>query len=320
MLKQADGDCGLKSPNYSRFDNSRHQHRLHVPSSLSRRLRSFREKFGRKPSSSAYSIRSEFPPPPDGKERRILSRNSTDILSSSGEESPLFNTPESNITPMKPDGRRVDPLAASGLLIATAELDRLSFSTNESGRPGMAITSPCHPRHCSDRDSSGSESGSSFLITTPRNMENRLSPPIPTLVHITPSPGQPQRLVRANRRQHSRLSEVTTPEEAGTPIETINESAASISPQQIPYSPGGFQSTPREFEAVDDETLIPRPLSIAQSVSSSPKPSSETLGIPMPPRSTSAPNYSTCYLKSVTKPELLSQEKHYSGVKSKAQF
>jgi hypothetical protein len=184
----------------------------------------------------------------------------------------------------------------------------------------MAIAWPQYTRHCSDRGSSGSESGSSFVITTPINTENRSPPPIPNLVHVTPSPGQPQRLGRANRRQHSRLSEVTIPEETDTPIETIDESVTSISPRQMPHSPGRFQNTLLDVEAVDDDTLIPRPLSITQPLLPSRKPSTEALTISTPPRSTSAPNHTACHPKSATKPEVLSQGKYYGGVKSTAQF
>ncbi|KAI0389945.1 hypothetical protein F5Y17DRAFT_462261 [Xylariaceae sp. FL0594] len=229
----ADRDCGLKSPNYSRFDNSRHQHRLHVPASFSRRLRSFREKLGRKPSSSSYSLRSEFPPPPDGKERRILSRNSTDIWPSSGEESPHFNTPESDVSSMRLDIPRVDPLAATGGVPAIVGLERSSFSTQNIWRR-------------SDRTSSGSESGS--------------SPSGSTSAHTNSSTGQQQRQVQGGRRRRSRLSEVTTHDEADAPMEMISEGVSvppsyviTIGRRQAPASALGQASQGGGVEQHEDE-------------------------------------------------------------------
>ncbi|KAI1812831.1 hypothetical protein GGS20DRAFT_515983 [Poronia punctata] len=223
----ADRDCGLKSPNYSRFDSSRHRHHLRVPKSVSKHFRSLRERFSRKRSSSLYSLRSEFPPPPHGTQRRILSRNSSNIVSSSGEETPLFNTPESDITPMKLDGHCVNPLGANGLLIATAELDRLSGSSYEVDAAKLGVTGSRPPRHISDSSGSGERNTE---LASPSH--SSVSDPTGS------SSGWPYRLARPGiRRQHSRLSEVTTPDEVDTPIQVGSGRGGLTSPHYLSRRP-----------------------------------------------------------------------------------
>lgn len=106
---------------------------------MSRGLRSLGRRF--RQSSSCYSIRSDFPVPPEGKERRLLARESADIHPSSGSETPLFNTPERDGTPTTESRGNVDLLAMTGTMIAASELDRLSSTGNtHSGPPSAAGT------------------------------------------------------------------------------------------------------------------------------------------------------------------------------------
>lgn len=268
---QPDKGVGLGSPNYSQFDTTRHL----MPWRVSKRFRSLRDRLRRGRSSSMYSIRPEFPPPPDGRERRYRSRNSNDIWPSSGEESPIFNTPESNISPMQPAGHHADLLAATGLAIATAELDRLTGSAGNTPRthaatslelsrvsavPSLelagaaATTNPELGRISGSNDSPRSESGSS--VTDILTSSPSLFPPGGSGSSLSRSP---KRLGRKSRRQHSRLSEVTTPEEIGSPAQLGDGSAISS------------QDISQDFGAERDESLVPRPLSISRPSSSNDK-------------------------------------------------
>ncbi|KAJ8124394.1 hypothetical protein O1611_g9246 [Lasiodiplodia mahajangana] len=280
-----DSGYGLESPNYSQFDNSHHRYRPRMPERVSRRIRSIRDRLYRGRSSSMYSIRPEFPPPPDGVERRYRSRNSNDIWPSSGEESPIFNTPESNISPMQPAGHHADLLAASGLLIATAELDRLTASANNTPRTSaatslemprasgftrslelprvhIAIGLEVIPQIPRGNHSSQSGSGSSVADTAPvvpSNSPSSLSPPTR---FASPMSRSPKRVAQKGRRQRSRLSEVTTPDEVSTSVQLSDASDIT-------------QDVSQSFEDECDEGLIPRPLSISRPPSSNDKPISD---------------------------------------------
>ncbi|KAK7924348.1 hypothetical protein PG985_006402 [Apiospora marii] len=152
-----------------------------VRQAMSRGLRSLGRRF--RQSSSSYSIRSGFPVPPEGKERRLLARESADIHPSSGSETPLFNTPETGGTPTATSRGNVDLLAMGGTMIAASELDRLSSSgTIHSGPPSTAGTT--------------------------------LDPQYDDVYSSLPSLRREQKRRAAAR---SRLSEVTTPEDLANP-------------------------------------------------------------------------------------------------------
>ncbi|KAI0534874.1 hypothetical protein GGR58DRAFT_32860 [Xylaria digitata] len=202
---------GLKSPNYSQFDSSRHQHRHHIHETVSKRFNSLRDRLRRGRSSSMFSVRPEFPPPPAGTVRRYRSRNSNEIWPSS-EESPIFNTPESNISPVQPVGQNTVLLAASGLRMAAVELDRLT-NKSRSAKSSLELT-----RISSGTNSARSETRSSDASTTlpiAENSPSLLSPP----GLVNPISKSPQRPGRLCRRQYSRLSEVTTPDEVNNPTQ-----------------------------------------------------------------------------------------------------
>ncbi|KAI1122344.1 hypothetical protein F5Y10DRAFT_77043 [Nemania abortiva] len=283
-----DKGFGLESPNYSQFGASRHRHRPRMPERVSRRFRSLRDRLYRGRSSSMYSIRPEFPPPPDAKERRYRSRNSNDIWPSSGEESPIFNTPESSISPVPPPGHHADLLAASGLIIATAELDRLTASAGNTPRTSAAaslelprassITRSLElprvyvaiglelPPISSGAGSPRSESGSSAADaapTAPSNSPSSLSPPGGL---ASPMSRSPKRTARMGRRQHSRLSEVTTPDDVSTSGQFDDSSDIS---RLLAYSTSEPLRNARQSSGDECyESLMPQPLSVSRPPSS----------------------------------------------------
>ncbi|KAI1171858.1 hypothetical protein F4777DRAFT_590933 [Nemania sp. FL0916] len=218
QIQNNDFSLGLPSHTQSNIPSSRRQHR-YISERVLRRFRYIRDKLYRGRSSSMYSIRPEFPPPPDGKERRYQSRNSNEIWPSSGEESPIFNTPEPTISPAPPGGRHADLLAASGLMMATAELDRLTGSTGNTGNT---------PRPSTAASPELSRTPAPPSLELPHNMmatDNFRTPPAfsdtssslyPPTGLTSPISRSPKRSGRNIRRQHSRLSEVTTPEETDT--------------------------------------------------------------------------------------------------------
>ncbi|GAP92416.2 hypothetical protein SAMD00023353_7900430 [Rosellinia necatrix] len=280
---------GLESPDYSQFHGSRHRGRRRVPDIIARRFRSLLDRLHRGRSSTIYSIRPEFPPPPDGKERRFRSRNSNDIWPSSGEESPVFNTPESNMSPVPYAGHNTDLLAASGLTIATTELDRLTGLITE----GSSLRIPTAAsrelaRISSSASSPRSESESSVTGATHVSPTN--SPPSLFLSAGSSSPmsRSPQKLGRKGRKQHSHLSEVTTPEELGTPAQAGNDDRYST---QVLFSTAEvLQET---YQDSGDESLIPRPLSISRPSSSdgTPGEGASPASAPATVRPVSAYNY-----------------------------
>ncbi|KAI3339433.1 hypothetical protein F4824DRAFT_44241 [Ustulina deusta] len=243
----------LKSPNYTRFDSSRHQHRHRIQDTVSKRFHSLRDRLRRGRSSSMFSVRPEFPPPPTGKVRRYRSRNSNEIWPSS-EESPIFNTPESNKSPVQPLGQNTTLLAASGLRIAAGELDRLT-NQSRSAKSSLEIA-----RISSGTESARSESESSVADTTPAVPTNSPSSWLSPMGLANPAPKPPQRPGLRGRRQHSRLSEVTTPEEINSSTQISGSSA--ISPQVQCFPSELVQNTLPGFEAEGCETSMSPPLSI----------------------------------------------------------
>ncbi|RYP35747.1 hypothetical protein DL767_003692 [Monosporascus sp. MG133] len=111
----------------------RHHHHLNVCDV--KNLRSLGRGIRHRSRSSIKSTRSDFPAPPDGKERRLLSRYPVDTWPSSGDETPIYNTPEPHNVPFLqnfPTGSYIEPLATAPVAIATRELDRLSSQARRS--------------------------------------------------------------------------------------------------------------------------------------------------------------------------------------------
>ncbi|KAI0016556.1 hypothetical protein F4780DRAFT_670887 [Xylariomycetidae sp. FL0641] len=265
LHRQLDEDTGaigdvdgsfLAFPDYSEYNKNLHRHRLHMPSTISKRFRSLGRRLRGGSASSSYSIRSEFPATPDAKERRSLARNSTDIWPSSGEESPLFNTPESTATPAQPDGRTSSLLALAGMGIATAELERLSGSPRKAtaveARTLSSPPSPQTPLY------PGLTSTGSIGATQPGSVSAPALPEIPGQAS-TPASGPssppirpPPRPGQRRRGQRSRLSEVTTPEDVSSPADTSYDA-----PQpQLSFSPLAIDTLHENPVDLDGENSI----------------------------------------------------------------
>lgn len=187
---------------------------------------------------------------------------------------------------MQPAGHHADLLAATGLTIATAELDRLTGSAGSTPRTHAATSqdlsrvsaapslelaeaaaspNPELVRISGSNDNPRSESGSS--VADAPTSSSSLFPPGGL---GSPMSRSPKRLGRQSRRQHSRLSEVTTPEEIGSPAQLDDGSAISS------------QDLTQDFGKERDESLVPLPLSISRPPSSNHKATGDYLFAPMP--------------------------------------
>ncbi|KAI0886498.1 uncharacterized protein GGS22DRAFT_158000 [Annulohypoxylon maeteangense] len=225
----------------------------------------------RRSGSSTFSVQSEYTARRrrDSKERRLLARESIDMWPSSGEESPLFNTPESTIihadTPRAP-GHHFDPLAMASMMIATAELDRLSSrasiertSRTSGSSTGFSTSTPISPTPL--HSGVGSPNDETSISESPELYSPPTIPyntPTSSGLHsgvISPLSRTPHRQGHRRRAQRSHLSEVTTPEES---TKEFSESRGSISSSVI-------ETLPECSAILDDgreDNLYPEPLVI----------------------------------------------------------
>ncbi|KAI0895223.1 hypothetical protein F4806DRAFT_497366 [Annulohypoxylon nitens] len=247
----------------SELEKVRHRHHFHLRNVVTRGFRSFTRRLRR--SGSTYSIRSEYTTRRNSKERRLLARESVDIWPSSGEESPLFNTPESNMahadTP-RAAGHHFDPLAMASMMIATAELDRLSSrasfeqkSMASGSSTGFSGNTPASP------NDETSISESKALYSPPTIPYNT---PTSSGLHsgvVSPLSRPAHRQGHRRRGQRSHLSEVTTPDEVASPEESTEEftgSRGSVSSSLIETLPECPAIPDCEYEG----SLFPKPLAI----------------------------------------------------------
>ncbi|KAI1377882.1 hypothetical protein F4677DRAFT_29224 [Hypoxylon crocopeplum] len=256
----------------SSLDKEQYRPHFRVRNIVTKRFRSLGKRI-RRSGSSTFSIRSEFPAPPDSKERRLLARDSSDIWPSSGEETPLFNTPESDITNSgrpHPTGHHLDPLAMASMMIATAELDRLSrtsgSSTGFSGSSptsrtpfGSGVASPNNETSLSD---------SAVLDMSPTILYNSPSSSGPQSGIVSPVSRPPQRRGQRRRGQRSRLSEVTTPDEIGSPAEPAEEFAESSPPLSCPQIEPLPECSATPNISGNEDSLYPKPLAINREATS----------------------------------------------------
>ncbi|KAI1332283.1 hypothetical protein F5Y16DRAFT_173800 [Xylariaceae sp. FL0255] len=230
---------------------SQHQNRLLVSAKLSEGFRSLRHRLHRSRSSSTFSVRSDFGAPPDGKERRLLSRDlsrtSTDMWPSSGDESQIFNTPEPNVTPSQMGDYRSDPLAPADFTKAAAELDRLSMSLNRERNSRMS--EPSLPGSHNTRGTTSPWNGSdmSTALEIVPNSPIDVSASSFTSLHLS---CPVTRKVNRRRAQRSRLSEVTTPEDVGSPMQPVEESMADESYAQLTSSKPAPESVLRGIDGI----------------------------------------------------------------------
>lgn len=253
----------------SKRDKDRHRYHLHVRN-VTKQLRSLGRILQRS-GSSTYSIRSEFPAPPRSTERRLLARDSADIWPSSGSETPLFNTPESDVTGFESfhsPGHHFDPLAMASMMIATAELDRLSGSRTSESSGALSGSSPNSHTPLYSGNASP-HNGTSVSGSTTLDMY--LTPPLNTPASSGLDTGMASPVSRPSHRrggrrrgQRSHLSEVTTPDEIASPAEPAEEFSGgppSFAAPQIETLP--------ECKVVpnsrNEDSLYPKPLAISKS-------------------------------------------------------
>ncbi|KAI1456297.1 hypothetical protein F4805DRAFT_476074 [Annulohypoxylon moriforme] len=247
----------------SELEKVRHRHHFHVRNIVTRPIQSLTRRL-RRSGSSTFSVRSEYP----------ARRRRNNIWPSSGEETPLFNTPESNIahtdTP-RAAGHHFDPLAMASMMIATAELDRLSSrasleQTRTSGSStGFSGGTPISPTPIHSGVGSPNNEAS-----TPESMTLYSPPTIPhntptsSALHsgvVSPLSRPPHRQGHRRRGQRSHLSEVTTPDNIASPEESteeFTESRSSVSSSLIETLPE-CSTIP---DNVDGDSLYPKPLAI----------------------------------------------------------
>ncbi|KAI1468371.1 uncharacterized protein F4812DRAFT_458807 [Daldinia caldariorum] len=253
-------------------DKSRYWYHLRVRDIILERFRSLRRRIKRS-GSSTFSIRSEFPPPLNRKVRRLLARDSVDIWPSSGEESPVFNTPESdapNVKRTSGTGSHIDPLAMASMMIATAELDRLSSRMSLDQASGVSgssvgISQSSRGSHTScDKDITTPNNEMSASVSTVLDMPpavpfNTPSSSVPHSGTISPVSKSPQRRGQRRKTQRSRLSEVTTPDEIASLAESVEELNDSLS---LPDNPIETLPECSGVSRLGDEDLYPKPLII----------------------------------------------------------
>lgn len=99
---------------------------------VAEKIRSLGAILRRSDSSSHSTMASDFRPAPDAKERRRQARDPYVVHSKSVASSPLLCSPNSEraSSPNDTPGGVFDPLVRAGILVATGELDRLTFLAN----------------------------------------------------------------------------------------------------------------------------------------------------------------------------------------------
>ncbi|KAI2617901.1 hypothetical protein GGR54DRAFT_203132 [Hypoxylon sp. NC1633] len=258
----------------SSLEKDDRRHYYNVRSIVTKRFRSLGRRI-RRSGSSNFSIRSAFPAPPESKERRLLARDSEDIWPSSGEETPLFNTPQSDVTNTgldHPSGHYFDPLAMASMIIATAELDRLSSrasldraSRTSGSSAGFSGSSPISHTpiysNLATPNNEASISDSTGLDMPPTMPYNTPASSGPQSGNLSPVFRSPQRPGKRRRTQRSRLSEVTTPDEVGTPAEPAEDSVdTSLSLSHSQIEP--LQECSATMSSGIEDSVYPKPLAI----------------------------------------------------------
>lgn len=271
MLKTRDSEQPISQVRFD-LNKDRHRHHFHVRNIVTKQFRSIGRRL-RRPGSSTFSIRSDFPAPPDSRERRLLARDSADIWPSSGNETPLFNTPESNISSINIVGNHLDPLAMASIVIAAAELDRLTsrasldqVSRKSGSSTGYSHASPISPSplysgSASPTNNELSLSNSTTLDVPPTMPFNTPASSSSQSGVASPTSRSPHRRGHRRRAQRSHLSEVTTPDEVASPAEPaedFGENSLSFSSSQVDTLP--------ECSAAhiggNDPGMYPKPLAI----------------------------------------------------------
>lgn len=256
------------------------------------KIRSLGRIFHRSDSSSNSTTVSEVPTPLGAKERRRQARDPYELHSESVASSPLFNSPSSESARSPGDvcrGSIFDPLVRAGTLMATAELDRLSFLANARG----IDSSP------SDKEPTPVSTGTSSTGNVPANTPGTCLGSSSTMTHLVPqtdgvlTPAVPtntptsglampvlsnaSHLVKHGHHRNgarSRLSEYYISEDASKDVQeqSGSESGSVITTSRAQSSADGAGTAKDGDKRKRDEVyhgLVPKPLS------STPSPSKE---------------------------------------------
>ncbi|KAH9905768.1 hypothetical protein F4778DRAFT_802204 [Xylariomycetidae sp. FL2044] len=287
---KVDGSQELIAPNYSQVHKDTAWHRFHTNNSLTKRFRSIGRRL-RTSTSSSYSIRSDFPAPPNARERRFLTRESSEVYPSSDNETPMYNTPESDLTPfVHPHPSNGDPLAEAGMMSITAELDRLSSMGSQDQRAKVSTSSlPRTPMSSgfASPSSAVSVAGSGTHVSS--DVRGHSAPSSgPPSTHTGPVSRPPQRAGQRRRGQRSHLSEVTTPEDLPPPTDFGIE--AGRTPQ--PFKPSTFETLYERSPDIDRSKRhghsCPEPLSLDRAEHEITQPPMETEDVPQDPPPTTS--------------------------------
>lgn len=276
------------SPGWSKHADRLHQHRPSLPArSLSSqsyrglplynarkgvvadKIRSLGTILRRSDSSSHSTTASEFRPAPDAKERRRQARDPYVVHSKSVASSPLLCSPNSERTssPNDTPGGVFDPLVRAGILVATGELDRLTFLAN----------SRWNDSNKSYKEPSTTSSGTPLTGNAPPNTpaayleastDGVLAGAGPTTLTLGSAMPAPYSTEHGHRRRgaRSRLSDVYGPEVWRNDVEygSATESGSVLANSCLQSEPGAsFAGNDADkYEHHDHHSSVPKLLSL----------------------------------------------------------
>lgn len=230
-------------------------------------------------SSSHSTAGSDFAAPLDAKERRRQAREPYELLSESHASSPLFNSPGSESA--RSHRGIFDPLVRASTMLATAELDRLSFLAHsraidsKPSRKASTASSGTSLNGAAPPNTPGTCLGTSSAAASPLPQRAglvTLAVPANTPASETDRPATPGSTISTKhghrrRAAGSRLSDMCLPEDTARDVQedsgsepgfaTVNPSAQS--------SPGVSSASKVADECHSQEfyhNTIPKPLSV----------------------------------------------------------
>ncbi|KAJ9130275.1 hypothetical protein NKR19_g9959 [Coniochaeta hoffmannii] len=214
-------------------------------------------------SSSHSTTASDLQNPLGGKERRRQARETYELHSQSVASSPLFNSPTSEYGPSSigSPGAIFDPLLRAGTLLATAELDRLSFwahskviDADTPGQEARATSNGTSPNVEVPPNTPATCRGTSTAATSPvLQTDGVLGVAVPANTPAsdvaTPSTPYVSHSTKSDHRRRgarSRLSEMYPPEDASEEIrdEARSESGSVVAASRARSSPGVSSAGP----------------------------------------------------------------------------
>lgn len=241
------------------------------------KIRSLRRILRRSDSSSHATTAPGLRTPLDARERRRQARDPYELHSESVTSDPLFTSPssESARTPIDTSRGIFDPLVRAGTLVATAELDRLSFLANsreiisKPSKTELSTTSsgPSSNGNAYPNPPAGRLEDSGAIVDSQSGTGTVLTPEVPTNTPASDlaspaTPNAPYSTKHGQRRRgaHSRLSEVYMSDDAQK--ETQRESGSESSPCHPDSRDQGAEMCERHDICL---SLAPKPLSVTPS-------------------------------------------------------